>query len=127
MIIDAFDVAPGTAKVWLGILQGKPSSKKKPKAGKEPVAFVIEQPGDRRQEKHLVPSASTKTGLFRVGMEYLACLRLVSEQLSDAMEYSKVSIDDLDWLRDIKSILKLDIVDYATKESCDTDMKSPQA
>lgn len=117
MIIESFDVAPGTAKGWLKTLQGLSPSGKRSKEGEELEVLIVEQPGERRQEKHLVPSAAAKKRLFRVGLEYLACLRLVGEQLTEAMDYNPVSIEDLDWLDQIKDILKLDIVDYATQEA----------
>jgi hypothetical protein len=100
MVAQLFQIELNTAKTWIQQL--------------EDLGFIARLQGKKKNAFQIVPSASAKSGLFKVGQEYLVCLRLVSQQLREAMRNSEVSVSDLDWLNDVKSILEIEIHDYVT-------------
>ncbi|WP_372688333.1 hypothetical protein [Bosea sp. (in: a-proteobacteria)] len=101
-VANQFDIQTGTATDWLDLLQE--------------LGFLIRQHGGKRHEFQLVPSAQAKSGLFNVGREYFACLRLVAPLLlRNPAFHDRPHEVDMDWIDDIRATLQADVIDYSTK------------
>lgn len=111
MVIECFGVTLGTAIEWIDLLEG--------------LGFIIriQDAGTKKHEFLLVPSAEAKSGLFKVGQEYLVSLHLVVEQFREAIDKTGVDVTDLGWLTEVKAALDGDVQDYKTKSYRDHRVK----
>jgi hypothetical protein len=100
-ISDLFQVEWRTAQLWIRTLMK--------------LGFVVTRQTETKESAyHVFPSARAKNGLFKVGSEYLVCLRLVGQPLRDAIDGSDVDVNDLDWLDTIKDLIEQEAEDYKT-------------
>ncbi len=99
MIVNEFQVADNTASKWLKILERE-------------LGLIIRQPGTKQTEIRLVPSTETKASLHKVGLEYLACGRLVFQVLSEAVKLAQ--LPEVEHADEVRDILRTPVVDYAT-------------
>lgn len=67
--MNRFGVSDRSASKWLKKLENE--------------LLIVRVPGERDHEIHLVPSESTKVLLRKVGLEYLAFVRLVFQLLGN--------------------------------------------
>jgi hypothetical protein len=101
LIKTRFRVSDGTAEKWLNLL--------------EDLGLLVRLESEDRRVFKIVPSKGAKYGLFKVGEEYLTCLRLVFRALRPAMK-REAPDDESEWLNDIKDELQKHVGDYATVE-----------
>jgi hypothetical protein len=99
MIVNEFQVADNTASQWLRILERE-------------LGLIIRQPGVKQTEIRLVPSTETKASLHNVGLEYLACGRLVFQVLSEAVKLAH--LPEAERAEEVREILRTPVVDYET-------------
>jgi hypothetical protein len=111
MIETSFDVTEGTARKRIDWLQEQ--------------GFLVEVRGNLMGEKgsevFLVPSAEAKEGLSKVGLDYLLCLNQVADKLSrqmaEALTYAGADPKDIEWLADVRAVLRTHVTDYATRSA----------
>lgn len=100
MVARRFEITANTANEWLRLLQD--------------LGLLVRLPGSKRSELHIVPSQQAKTGLYKVGQDYLICVGQVVVQLRHAIKHTEVDPEELEWLSEIKRALETDITDYQT-------------
>lgn len=95
-----FDVTDNTARLWIELLEN--------------LGFLVILPAEKKNERHVVPAHTAKVGLFKVGLEYLTCLRLAHSALRGAIKRNSLDTSELDWLESVDKTLKLEAIDYPT-------------
>jgi hypothetical protein len=106
MIMTDFGVADNTARGWLEFLEEK--------------RFIVRRSGKRKNAIYLLPSLQSKSGLQKIGIEYLVAFRMLSQLLEEATEQTIPNevVMDSAWTEDIKTalrkVLKTEMADYAT-------------
>jgi DNA-binding MarR family transcriptional regulator len=98
MIMNRFGVSDRSASKWLKKLENE--------------LLIVRVPGERDHEIHLVPSESTKVLLRKVGLEYLAFVRLVFQLLGNDAKVADHS--NVDWANEIGQLLRSKVFDYGT-------------
>jgi hypothetical protein len=103
LIEKRFGVEEGTAKVWI---------KKLVELG-----FLVRLESEKKSAVRICPSLEAKTGLTRVGEEYLVCLGQMVTQLRFALKLTEADPNDLEWLIDVRRALETNVQDYDTKSA----------